>query len=685
MFTVRYFSTARFVCPCCILYILSQSEQLSGEPAASTGIDSSQVNPELTFSDADTFIFHVDEVLFSDFPVQEYALTGWCGTDLLEARSELWLQADGRRVPCLTGVDRPDVARHFGRPKMRACGFAARTPVWGRGSRLEFFAAETGGESLFTLFDPSIWVNLKSDVYRDWLRENEKSLFWSPDRILAGIAALRYFPLISVILPTFNTDVYHLHRCVTSLMSQKYANWELCISDDGSWDPRTLGALGRLSEVDRRITVTFNRHNQGISASSNVSLERAKGEFVVLLDHDDELHPYALLEIVRQLDLTPDADLIYSDEDKIDQAGRRSQPAFKPSYDEDLLLAFNYIGHLVCIRSALLRRAGGFRKEYDGAQDWDLLLRVTELTAPSRIQHIAKPLYHWRLHETSTSANLDAKPYAQLAWGRVMRDCLERRRLTGTIESGLFLGSMRVKRELRKEGGIAVFTRLEHGDHQYVLTRVKRPEGTRFYELSFSAIYDIEDTERRPLLTRDELDAAVLIFLNCPLHSLNHDSLYELASQCQRSDCGLAGGTVMDYEKRVVAGTLMAREDSTILDVAMGEPFGSAGYMGLFKVVRTVPCVSPLFFATRSALLAGIDGWSLLSSGCWEELCTRLAEECHRKDLKILSTPYAVAEARRPHRKMPVLPREIRVPSTLTLNSNIATFPDPIQMLHGGR
>ena len=669
-----------------VLYpkFLNHSAHLSDRSEASVAVDSCHTAAKpMPVAATDGYFFHMDEVWFSDFPAQEYGLTGWCATNRVEALPELWLEADGRRVPCLTGGDRPDVARHFDRPKMRKCGFAARVPVRNRRTRLEFFSSEAEGESLFTLPDASAWESTEvcADVYRDWLQREERSLFWAPGKIVEELGKLRYLPLISVILPTFNTDVYHLHRCVTSLISQKYIRWELCISDDGSCDPRTVSALGKLAALDERISVTFNPRNEGISAASNGSLHRAKGDFVVLLDHDDELHPYALLEVVRQLNLTPDADLIYSDEDKIDQAGLRSHPAFKPGYDEDLLLAFNYIGHLVCIRRSLVCQVGGFRSQCDGAQDWDLLLRVTESTTAARIQHIPKPLYHWRLHGTSTSASLDAKPYAQLAWPRVLRECLERRRLAGTVENGLFLGSMRVKREFRKEGGIGVVTRLEHGDQQYALSRTRQPEGMRFYELSFSAIYELGNPERLSLLTLDELDAAVLILLNFPLDSLNHDSLYELASQCQRSDCGLVGCTVIDHENRVITGSLMAHGDSVLLNPAEGEHLCSTGYMGLFKVVRSVPCVSPRFFATRSALLTGIDGWSLLCAGAWDELCTRLAEECHRQNLKIISTPYAVATARRPHRKIPIAPRDIRVPSSLKLNKNIATFPDPVQIL----
>ncbi len=153
----------------------------------------------------------------------------------------------------------------------------------------------------------------------------------------------------------------------------------------------------------------------------------------------------------RCLNAYPDADLIYSDEDKIDQLGVRSWPAFKPEFDQDLLCAFNYLGHLVAMRTTLVRQVGGFRSDADGAQDWDLLLRVTSATEPDRIRHIPKPLYHWRMHEDSTAFSLDAKPYAIRAWKGVLERHLEICGTRARVREGLFLGSMRIVRRLPED------------------------------------------------------------------------------------------------------------------------------------------------------------------------------------------------------------------------------------------
>ncbi len=637
------------------------------------------------------FIFHLDEVRYSDFPAREYMVCGWCASPELESVTELWLEAEGRRTPCLVGLPRPDVAMHFAQPPLAEAGFAGKIAVSGPDTRLDFFAANAAAaEPILTLHRPVRFDNNdpRPNEYRDaWLPQNEPNLFWTEAEIPEKLASFRQKPVISVILPTFNTDLYHLHRCVMSVAGQKYPNWELCISDDGSTDSRTLAALAELAGRDRRISVQLCARNGGISESSNRALERAGGEFVVLLDHDDELHPYALLEIVRELNLHPDADLLYSDEDKIDQTGNRSEPAFKPAFDEDILLAFCYIGHLVCMRRSLVLKAGGFRTQTDGAQDWDLLLRVTELTHANRVRHIAKPLYHWRLHENSTSQSLDAKPWAQVAWHQVLGSCLQRRGIAATVTDGLFLGSMRVKREAGA-GGLAVVTVLENGDQRHVFSRVRLPPETRFYELSVAGLHRLpagqtEPDYPAPLLTLDELEGGVTVFVNCPLDSLSHGALQELAAQCGRDDCGLVSGALVDRDGQVLNGSACTPDGSFALNPAGGEHLRSLGYMGLFKVVRCVPWVFPAFFAAPTRLLKEVGGLSAISAVSLDDLCGRLARLCHQRGLKIIFTPYAVAVAQRFTSKANVA-LALDIPLALRLNPNLASMPNTVQVLRAG-
>ena len=391
----------------------------------------------------------VDRVLSFNYPRRELALAGWSCLENRVPPDELWVEYDGVRVPALTGLPRPDVARSYNTLSLDRAGFLSRFPVSREETRVTFIARHEGLEHILGEF-PVGWHRPISPVesgqndYATWLQTHESRLFWPTSEYEECLQALPWAPVVSVVLPTYNTQLYHLHRCIESVTAQLYPHWELCISDDASSDPRVRLYLEKRAASEPRIRLSFSTAQGGISTASNRSITTSTGDFIVLLDHDDELHPSALLEVVRCLNAHPSADLIYSDEDKIDQLGLRSYPAFKPEFDRDMLCAFNYLGHLVAMRTTLVRQVGGFRSDSDGAQDWDLLLRVTSATEPDRIRHIPKPLYHWRMHEDSTAFSLDAKPYAIRAWKGVLERHLKSA-TCATVRDGLFLGSMRVR------------------------------------------------------------------------------------------------------------------------------------------------------------------------------------------------------------------------------------------------
>lgn len=222
----------------------------------------------------------------------------------------------------------------------------------------------------------------------------------------AGILrALVYKPLISIVIPTYNTPIQYLQKAVQSVREQFYPTWELCICDDGSTDTSIKEWLKSI-EGDR-VKVTFSKKNGGISSATNQAAKRAVGEFIALLDHDDELTPDALLEVVRLLNTRPDLDVIYSDQDKIDHRGRRSEPFFKPDWSPDYLRSVMYVGHLLLMRRELFDQLGGLDPRFDGVQDYDLILRAGEKT--SQIAHIPKVLYHWRKIPGSVALGLNEK------------------------------------------------------------------------------------------------------------------------------------------------------------------------------------------------------------------------------------------------------------------------------------
>jgi O-antigen biosynthesis protein len=243
-------------------------------------------------------------------------------------------------------------------------------------------------------------------------------------------------PLISVVMPVYRTNLAHLTAAIESVRAQTYTNWQLIIVDDGSRDRALRACLQNYASTDERITCVFSRHNRGISAATNKALRKAAGAYVVLFDHDDLLVEVALEAMLREA-LRTGAKVVYSDEDKIDGFGVLSEPNLKPDWNYRLLLSINYICHLVMIERTLLRRVGALRTECDGAQDHDLLLRLSEKCEPGQIIHLPEILYHWRKSAASTADSTEAKPYAIEAGRRAVADHLARRGFADSRVSAL--------------------------------------------------------------------------------------------------------------------------------------------------------------------------------------------------------------------------------------------------------
>ncbi|MCM3272395.1 glycosyltransferase family 2 protein [Paenibacillus elgii] len=257
--------------------------------------------------------------------------------------------------------------------------------------------------------------------YLDWIEKHEK--YFQKD-ISQAIDSFRLKPLISIIVPVYNVEESILRKCINSVLNQYYENWELCIADDNSSLPHIKRTLEYYETIDKRIKVTYRKENGHISECSNSALELATGDFTALLDNDDMLQPFALYEVVKVINEFPGVDLIYSNEDKL-LNDQRIYPFFKKSWNRELLLYVNYISHLAVYRTVKLKKIGGFRTGFEGAQDWDLALRFTEKT--SKIIHIPKILYHWRMIETSTSVNQEKKPYVKQAQRKTLIEAKKRK------------------------------------------------------------------------------------------------------------------------------------------------------------------------------------------------------------------------------------------------------------------
>lgn len=233
-------------------------------------------------------------------------------------------------------------------------------------------------------------------------------------------------PVISVILPVFNTPEGYLREAIDSVRSQLYPHWELCIVDDCSTEPHVREIVEAYEQLDRRIKVVYRQANGHISAASNSGLELSTGRWVALLDHDDRLREHALALMAIEADRHPDAGLLYSDENIVDAAGALLKDYCKPDFDPLLLLGMNHICHLAVIRRDLMVEVGGFREGFEGSQDWDLLLRVTGRLRDDQVRHVPHILYDWRSHPASTAQSLAAKPYAATAGLRAVQEHLAR-------------------------------------------------------------------------------------------------------------------------------------------------------------------------------------------------------------------------------------------------------------------
>jgi GT2 family glycosyltransferase len=256
-------------------------------------------------------------------------------------------------------------------------------------------------------------------------------------RLSAHVDRLPARPLISVIMPSYNIDPKWVSEAISSVRRQIYPRWELCISDDASTTPGLRELLEREAATDTRIRVTFRPVNGHISANSNSAFDLASGDYIALMDADDLLPPDALFWVAHEIALHPETDLIFSDEDKIDDAGHRFDPYFKPAWNPALMLSQNAFCHLGVFRRSLVEQVGRFREGYEGAQDHDLALRCADATTADRIRHIPRVLYHWRASAQSTAAGLDSKPYAWQAGHRAIEDSLKRRGINGRVEPAL--------------------------------------------------------------------------------------------------------------------------------------------------------------------------------------------------------------------------------------------------------
>lgn len=384
-----------------------------------------------------------------------------------------------------------------------------------------------------------------------------------------------YMPKFSIVIPVYRTPEKFLREMIDSIVEQTYGNWELCIADGSPAGQSVEKILKKYAAKDSRIRYQVLGENRGIAGNTNAAMEMADGDYIVLADHDDRMTPNALYECVKAINSAPETDVLYSDEDKLDMdGGALFDPHFKPDFNPDLLTSVNYICHLFVVKTSLVAKAGGFREEYDGAQDYDFIFRCTEQA--EKICHIPKVLYHWRCHQDSTASNPESKLYAFEAGSRAIMAHYERMGIPALkVEKGVDYGIYHTTFRIPDMPLVSVI--IPNKDHTVDLDNCIRPILTRgtYKNLEF-VVVENNSTDPETFAYYEKIQkefpcvrvvkwerefnysainnfgvtfakGEYLLFMNNDIEIIAENFVEEMLGFCQRDDVGIVGARLL-YE-----------------------------------------------------------------------------------------------------------------------------------------
>ena len=472
-----------------------------------------------------------------------------------------------------------------------------------------------------------------------------------------------YTPLITIIMPIYNTDEVWLRSAIQSVQAQCYQNWEMSVVNDASTKKHVMPILDDYAASDPRIRVKHLAENRGIAGASAEALAAATGEFIGLLDHDDELTPDALWEVTIRLNRNSELDLVYTDEDKLTADGALVEPFFKPDWSPDLLLSMNYITHFAVFRRSLLDAIGGFRRGYEGAQDYDILLRATEKT--NRIAHIPKILYHWRMGNTSSASSASAKPLASESGRHAIEAALKRRGYEAASVEVLAPNRYRARYKIRQSQLVSIIIPTkdqvqllrqcvasieEKTDyHPYEIVIIDnnsiKPETNHYLDalsgkhrvlryprpFNFSAINNFG---------ADQAKGEHLLFLNDDTQVINGEWLTALVEQAQRPEVGAVGAKLL-YPDRTI------QHAGVTLGICGGAghafrklPNNGTSYFGLADLIRNCSAVTAASMIIPRKVFDQVGGFDEELKVVYNDvdLCLRIREQGYL----ILYTPLAV-------------------------------------------
>jgi O-antigen biosynthesis protein len=506
------------------------------------------------------------------------------------------------------------------------------------------------------------------EVYREWISRYDTIDDEGVLQMRAVISGLVRKPLISVIVPVYNSDPVLLREMIESVTAQVYPHWELCIADDASTNPEVREILQAAASADSRIKLAFRAENGHISEASNTALTLATGEFVALLDHDDLLSRHALFMVALYSTRHPDASMFYSDEDKLDAGGNRTMPFFKSDWNPELFLSRNMFSHLGVFSLELVRRVGGFRRGFEGSQDYDLALRCVEVAGDHAVVHIPHILYHWRIVAGSTAGSGREKPYAQVAARRAVEEHLNRQRLPATLEEPYeHLPVFRIRHAIpQPEPLVSIIIPTRDGVEllRQCIDSIQKRTLYRRYEIivmdngsekpqTLSYLERLDSTENIRVI-RDsspfnfsalnnraaaEARGAYLCLLNNDIEVISTDWLHEMVSLASRQGTGAVGACLWYPDDKLQHGGVIVGLGGVAGHMHHMLPRGQSGYFQRAIVTQNLSAVTAACLVVSKRAYDEVGGLNESLAVAFNDVdfCLRLDDAGYRN----VWTPYA--------------------------------------------
>ncbi len=610
---------------------------------------------------------------------RRFRLSGWCFCRDNSPIEAIRVRIGAREFPGSYGVFRADVAQmHQENAATFKSGFEimAEAPRGRATLVVEVQRADGGWTEIFSKKIRAPLINLRpiSDAqlweigdYATWIKRYDS--LRSPDRaeIRRHIERFAATPLISIVMPVYNPSPAHLRAAIESVRAQLYPHWELCAVNDASPAKHVERILARYAKCDSRIKVRRRAENGGIALASNDALALTTGDFVALLDDDDVLAPAALYFVACEVNAHPDAQLIYSDEDKLDTTGRRGNAHFKPDWNWPLFLAQNFFSHLGVFKTQLIKRVG-FRAGFEGSQDYDLVLRCAEQVEPRQIRHIPRLLYHWRMSEKSAALNFNAKPHARAAAIKAVQEHLARRKIRAEVTSSGDEDFRRIRYHLPSEKprvSIIIPTRdlvillqpcVESllGQTTYPNFEIVLVDNASRDSAALSFLAAIQREPRIRVLRWEEefnfgqlnnfvvreVESEFVALLNNDLTVINPDWLGEMVSQALQPGVGAVGARLLYPDDHIQHAGVILGGGGVAAHAHKGLPRANHGYFSRAILVQELSAVTAAcLLVRRSAYLevGGFDETHLKIAFNDVDFCLRLRKHGYR----IVYTPYA--------------------------------------------